>query len=273
LADIEARMSSIEGAFNATFWNGKEYRSPGYGGQTDDRVHALAVLSGLAKPEQYDAIRTVFQTQEHSSPYMEKYVGEALYQMRFEDDALARTKKRFREMTDHPFSTLWEDWRIGGSGGGTINHAWCGGALTLLSQYGAGVAPVTPGYERYHVLPQMGPLTYIKTTVPSVKGNVDVELRNETDGFSMDLVSPEHTVAVVGVPKRSDAALLELRLNDRVIWERGVLQRLPEGVVYLEETEYYMQFTVVPGEWSFTADYQAAVHSTACELNALRAEY
>ena len=273
LPDIEARMFSIEEAFNATFWNGKEYRSPGYEGQTDDRVHALAVLSGLAKPEQYDAIRAVFQTQEHSSPYMEKYVGEALYQMRLPDDALARTKKRFREMVEHPYTTLWEDWRIGGSGGGTINHAWCGGALTLLSQYGAGVAPVTPGYDRYHVLPQMGPLKYIKTTVPSVKGNIDVELRNETDAFSMDLVSPEHTVAVVGVPKRSDAALLKLRLNGESVWSHGVVQGLPEGVAYLDETEHYVQFTVVPGKWSLTAEYQAAALSTAFEVNALRAEY
>lgn len=127
--------------------------------------------------------------------------------MRFEHDAIARTKKRFKEMTDHPYTTLWEDWRIGGSGGGTINHAWCGGALTLLSQYGAGVAPVTPGYATYHVLPQMGPLKTIKTTVPSVKGNIDVELRKEADAFSLKLNSPANTTAIVGIPKRDGVTI------------------------------------------------------------------
>mgnify|MGYP003764824027 CR=1 FL=1 len=106
LEGIESKMRSIEEHFNQTFWNGKEYRSPGYKGQTDDRVHALAVISGLAQTEQYAAIRQVFKTQEHSSPYMEKYVGEALYQMRLEHDAIARTKKRFKEMTNHPYTTL-----------------------------------------------------------------------------------------------------------------------------------------------------------------------
>ena len=260
---IETRMKSIEQHFNQTFWNGKEYRSPGYKGKTDDRVHALAVLSGLAKPEQYDAIREVFRTQEHSSPYMEKYVGEALYQMRFENDAIARTKKRFKTMTDHPFTTLWEDWRIGGSGGGTINHAWCGGALTLLSQYGAGVAPVTPGYGTYHVLPQMGPLKYIKTTVPSVKGDIPLVLHNQADSFTISLVSPKGTKAIVGIPKHSDITISSIKANGKEVWKSGPSTGLrtgkPTGQVkglrYLEETEHYIKFNAQPGSWEFSAAY------------------
>jgi alpha-L-rhamnosidase len=252
--EIEAKMKSIEKNFNNTFWNGKEYRSPGYKGKTDDRVHALAVLSGLAKFEQYDAIRKVFKTQEHSSPYMEKYVGEALYQMRFEDDALARTKKRFKEMTNHHYTTLWEDWRIGGSGGGTINHAWCGGALTLLSQYGAGVAPTTPGYKTYQVLPQMGPLKYIKTTVPSVKGNIDVELRNEADACSINLVSPADTTAIVGIPKRAGSTITRIQANGKNVWEKGKPKTMVKGLTFKEETDHYIKFSVEPGKWSFKAN-------------------
>ena len=126
--------------FNKTFWNGEVYRSPGYEGETDDRCHALAVVCGLAEPEKYDAIRKVLKTEYHASPYMEKYVLEALYIMRFEDDAIQRIKERYEEMVAHSHTTLWEDWRIGGSGGGTINHAWSGGPLTALSQYVAGIA-------------------------------------------------------------------------------------------------------------------------------------
>ena len=59
---ITARMQSIEANFNKTFWTGKEYRSPGYKDETDDRSHALAVISGLAKPEYYPAIREVLHT-------------------------------------------------------------------------------------------------------------------------------------------------------------------------------------------------------------------
>jgi alpha-L-rhamnosidase len=251
VAGIEAKMTRIEQNFNKTFWNGKEYRSPGYNGKTDDRAHALAVVSGLAGLDQYAAIREVFRTQEHSSPYMEKYVGEALYMMRFEGDAIVRTKKRFREMTDHPYTTLWEDWRIGGSGGGTINHAWCGGALTLLSQYGAGVAPVTPGYGTYHVLPQMGPLKRIKTTVPSVKGNIDIEMVNAQDSFTIHLTSPANTVAIVGIPKTSKIAAVEA--NGRLVWSNGKSKKEPRGLKFQEETKLYIKFAVKPGVWAFKA--------------------
>jgi len=255
IADIEARMQSIEQNFNKTFWNGKEYRSPGYKNQTDDRAHALAVLAGLAVPEQYDAIRQVFKTQEYSSPYMEKYVGEALYVMRLEDDAIARTKKRFREMTDHHYTTLWEGWAIGrsGYGGGTINHAWCGGALTLLSQYGAGVAPVTPGYGTYHVLPQMGPLKHIKTTVPSVKGDIDLELRNEPDTFTMDLTSPAGTTAIIGIPKPTGASITSIEANGKTVWENGKPKAAVDGLAFVEDSEHYITFSAQPGHWVLEA--------------------
>ena len=254
LPTIKAKMASIEKNFNKTFWNGKEYRSPGYKGKTDDRAHALAVVSGLAKPDQYAAIRTVFKTQKHSSPYMEKYVGEALYMMRFPNDAIARTKERFKVMTNHHYTTLWEDWKIGGSGGGTINHAWCGGALTLLSQYGAGVAPTTPGYRTYHVLPQMGPLKRIATTVPSVRGDIKLTLRNDRDSFALDITSPADTQATVGIPHGgTEKAVAAIQANGVSVWRNGKSEESLRGLRFLEKDEHYIKFSVEPGTWSFKA--------------------
>jgi alpha-L-rhamnosidase len=250
---IKAKMAGIEKQFNQAFWTGKEYRSPGYKGQTDDRCHALAVVSGLAGPDKYDAIREVFKTSRHSSPYMEKYVGEALYMMRFEDEAIARTKERFKTMTDHRYTTLWEDWRIGGSGGGTINHAWCGGALTLLSQYGAGVAPEKPGYETYHVMPQLGPLKRIKTTVPSVKGDIQVEIADQGSRFSMVLTSPADTMAIVGIPRSADSPIASIEANGTSVWRDGKPDKRAQGLIFLENAEHYITFTATPGTWSLTA--------------------
>lgn len=257
LPAITARMKLIEANFNKTFWTGKEYRSPDYKGATDDRAHALAVVSGLAKPEQYPAILEVFRTQKHSSPYMEKYVGEALYQMRYESDAIERAKNRFKKMVDHEHSTLFEGWGIGkeGFGGGTINHAWSGGMLTLLSQYGAGIAPLTPGYGVYHVLPQMGPLKQIKTVVPSVKGDIKLELHNQADAFTMNLVSPNATEAIVGLPKRAGSTIKRITANGKTIWQDGKAKRLPKGLRFVEETEHYIQFGAQPGSWNFHAEY------------------
>ena len=253
LPEIKAKMARIEKNFNKTFWIGKEYRSPGYSEQTDDRVHALAVVSGLAGPDKYEAIRQVFKTSYHSSPYMEKYVGEALYVMRFENDVITRTKKRFKTMTDHYYTTLWENWEIGGSFGGTINHAWCGGALSLLSQYCAGVAPVKPGYAAYHVLPQMGSLRTIRTTIPSVRGDIKLELLNEEDTFVMNLTSPEDTMAIVGVP-HSALKSISIEANGTSVWRKGKQENELHGLTFLENTADYIKFSVEPGTWSFKAN-------------------
>ena len=173
--------------------------------------------------------------------------------MRFEDDAIHRMKMRYREMVEHPFTTLWEDWRIGGSGGGTINHAWSGGPLTAMSQYAAGVAPEEIGYEFFHVLPQMGPLKSIKTVVPSVKGDIHVDLRKEKSSFKLNLISPAETTAIVGIPRDALEDMASIAVNGKEVWLDGRIAGSCEGVEFVDEDEYYYRFSVKPGTWIFKA--------------------
>ena len=164
-------------------------------------------------------------------------------------------------MTDHPYSTLWEGWGIGnkGYGGGTINHAWCGGALTLLSQYGAGVAPLTPGYGIYQIAPQMGTLlTHIKTNVPSVKGNIHIELKRDAQSLSLDLDSPADTTAIICLPKNStgnEAKITTVLADGKTIWQQGKTQNLPAGLSFIEETKQSLNFSAQPGRHSLRVEY------------------
>lgn len=248
IAAIQANMRSIEANFNGTFWTGSAYRSAEYDGETDDRANALAVVVGLADPPYHDAIREVLQTEYHASPYMEKYVLEALYLMRYEGDALARMKKRYGPMVESHLTTLWEGWDLSNRGW-TVNHAWTGGPLTLLSQYAAGVAPVEPGYETYQVLPQMGALKSVQVCVPSIKGNIEARLRREGDTFRLDLTSPPGTSAVAGIPKPAET----IAANGQAVWQQRPLTHSVDGLAYEGEDEHYYRFTVAPGTWAFTA--------------------
>ena len=65
--------------------------------QTDDRVQALAVISGIADETKYKRILNLFKTQFHASPYMEKYVMEALFVMGEGEYALERTKNALKK--------------------------------------------------------------------------------------------------------------------------------------------------------------------------------
>lgn len=206
------QMRSIEAAFNKTFWQGQEYRSPGHKGVTDDRAQGIAVVAGLADPAYFPAICSVLERSYEASPYMEKYVLEALYLMGAPDQAVARMKKRWGEQIDSPITTLWEGWGIGakGYGGGTYNHAWSGGALTMMSQYAAGIEPVEPAYQTWRVRPQPGPLRQIKCVAPTPHGELSVAIVRGEQGTTVDLVAPAGTAGtfdVSGFPPKSFATV------------------------------------------------------------------
>mgnify|MGYP001791302954 FL=1 len=199
---VVQQMTAFKSAFNQAFWQDSYYRSPDHQGETDDRSQGLAVVAGLADEDKYKAICQVLQREWHASPYMEKYVLEALFQMGYEEYALERMKERFAKMVEHPtITTLWEGWGIGseGYGGGTTNHAWSGGGLTLLSQYVAGVSPTTPGYKTFQVKPQLGYIKQVKAEVPSIRGKITVEIEVAKE-YRLSLEVPEQTVAKVYIP-------------------------------------------------------------------------
>ncbi|MBM4104460.1 MAG: glycoside hydrolase [Planctomycetes bacterium] len=250
-ADIpgyRATMDSIKDNFNKTFWQGDKYRSPGCEGQTDDRANAMAVVAGLADPATYPAIREVLKTQYYASPYMEKYVLESLYLMDAPQEAIARMKERWAEQLDSPISTLLEGWGIGkkGYGGGTYNHAWSGGPLTVLSQYGAGVAPTQPGFRKFAVLPQMADLKEIEAVVPTRYGDIQLKIQ-KAPSFKMELFVPADTVAEVGIPKNVNPSMIQI--NGKTVYRYGKAS----SDSYLGEDMQWIRYSVKEGQWTFEA--------------------
>lgn len=114
----------------------------------DDRANAMAVVSGLADEDMYDEILNVLTTTYGASPYMEKFVEEALCLMSEYDACLTRMLTRYQPMIDDKDSTLWELWE---KDAGTINHGWTGGSLTVLSKYFGGISPESAGYGSYSI--------------------------------------------------------------------------------------------------------------------------
>lgn len=195
----EKIRESIYKAFN-TFWNGYAYRHTTYQLATDDRVQALAVVSGLADSSKYDAVYEFFKAYEHASPYMEKYVLEALVRMGHGDYALERFKKRFRMMTDDPdHDTLHEGWDPNVMGGGSFNHAWSGGMLNVTAEYICSVRPVEAGWTRFEVCPYPV-INACDIEIPTVKGKVKSAYVDSNDSFTLELTVPKGTEALVKLP-------------------------------------------------------------------------
>jgi hypothetical protein len=251
--EYHTKMQSIKKNFNQIFWNGNEYRSPQYTGQTDDRANALALIAGISDPDQWPKILQVLNQQLHASPYMEKYVLEAFFLMHDTQEGLDRMKKRYEPMVESDITTLWEVWNQQEWGGCSLNHGWSGGPLMLLSQYVAGIAPEKAGFESYHVFPQMGHLKSIEAAVPTVKGLIKVTLKRNEKEFSLSLHSPSQTTALVGIPKDAIKDITLIQANGQTIWQQGMETKSIEGLKFQNQDEYYYKFIAAPGQWHFTA--------------------
>jgi len=232
---------------------------PGYAGKTDDRGHGLALLYGLAGPDQWPAIKTVLTTSFEASPYMEKFILESLFRTGDTEAALTRLKKRYQTMVESELSTLWEGWGMGpgwgigpeGYGGGSYNHGWSGGPLTLLGEYVAGISPATPGFATYQVKPQPGPLRRVRAGVDTVRGRIEVGIDRDESAFRLRLVSPPDTLATVVLPVGAS-----VECNGRPVWPTTGKENSLHGVKCQGEDAGHVRFTVPAGIWEFISSRQ-----------------
>ncbi len=193
----DERWTSLSRAVQS-HWTGSAYKSSEHTGPPDGRAQALMVLSGMAPASHEPALISLLAEEKECSPYFEKYVLEALYRLDQPDIAIDRMRSRYREMIESPLTTLWEGWSLNDAkwGGGTYNHAWSGGPLSLLSGYALGVQPVSPGYDTIHIRPQLGPLRRASGSLQSPHGEITISIHQSDDGLQVtyDVPSTIHVI-------------------------------------------------------------------------------
>ena len=252
---MDAKLNSMKKNFDRVFWNEDGYRS---GTILDERANAMAVCSGLADSSKYGVITKLIGGLEgNSGPYFERWIMEALCIMGKPENALLRMANRYRGQIDATFTTLWEymergfDIKTGTDCSNylTLNHAW-NAPNTILSKFIAGVAPETPGWAIYHVLPQEAFLTSIDTTVQTLQGQVAVSIKKSASQFNLSVTSPSNTTAIVGIPKNSFTKLDSIMVNGSAIWKGSYVGNV-EGISFNAEDSKYVTFKVKPGTWKF----------------------
>ena len=237
--DITDKMNKIKAGYES-LWTEKGYKSKDVS-KPDDRANALAVISGLAEEDKYGIITSVLTETENSSPYMEYYVLEALCQMGKFELAKSRMKQRYEDMIAEDYSTLWEKWD---KLGGTMNHAWSGGPLVIMSKYFAGIRPLKAGYSEYIIKPEMTEADTIKCVVPSVRGYISVTETKTDSSFKLDAYLPKGATAFIYIPY-SDGQTL--KLNGQVIYENNHFTDT-DGIDFVDANNGYAVFKVTPSE-------------------------
>ncbi|HEV2319556.1 MAG TPA: alpha-L-rhamnosidase C-terminal domain-containing protein [Verrucomicrobiae bacterium] len=186
-ASYLSRAQGIRNQFNASFWTEYGYRSPTNTTFTDERGNAMAVLAGLSNPSQAPVLRSVLMTNQNCSPYMEKYVEEALFKLGYPDDALARMRSRYSAMVTNSVSTLWELFPATGG----FNHGWSTGPLGLLDEDVTGITPTSPGFATFTVRPALGTtLNYANANVPSPYGMISISAARDGSNYRLSVRVP-----------------------------------------------------------------------------------
>ena len=190
--NYDAKALRVKDGYNRC-WTGTAYHSfENKDTLDDDRVQALAVISGIASADKYEAINEVFHKQWHASAYMERYVMEAIIIMGHTDYAFNRMKKRYERMVnDTTSSTLFEDWVKGGAGGGSTNHAWSGGPQTVIAQYILGIRPTVAGWKEVAIHPAVSPLHEAAITIPTVNGTLSYSFKHDGTNYRATVTVPE----------------------------------------------------------------------------------
>ncbi|WP_372772743.1 alpha-L-rhamnosidase C-terminal domain-containing protein [Mangrovibacterium sp.] len=243
-----SRINSIKANYDKVFWKDGFYSSNEK--FKDDRANALAITSGLAKPENYEAIVTnVLVPNKYGSPHFEWVAEEALFMAGRPDLSLARMKEMYESQVNSNLTTLYEMFPKGGS----YNHAW-NGSNTILSKYVAGVRPTKVAWSEYEIMPTLLHFKHLKKTIPTVKGNIDLSIESSDDTYHLQLYSPDEATAVVGIPK-NNKEIVTVKVNNRLVWENGKKKDSLNGLVLGGEDASYLTLKLGAGEWDVTATY------------------
>lgn len=252
----DLQMKKLFTAFNREFWNGSAYSSKAYTFSADDRGNGLAVVAGLVNQAQWEKIRTVLDTTFHAGPYLEKYIMEAYFIMGDATEGIKRMEKRYDPMIKSPISTLWEGWAVGSGtyGGGSYNHGWSGGPLTLMSQYIGGLSPGKPGYQDIRVFPQPGDLKWVELGSDTKAGFVKIKFSNNNSEFNLKIEAKKGGGMIVGIPVFNKPYKLITANGKRVLLNDKPISRI--GIEYKGKVNNFYVFEVPAANWKFRALFE-----------------
>jgi hypothetical protein len=137
------------------------------------------------------------------SVYAAQYLMEAMFDNGAERDALemmtADGDRSWKHMVNSGTTITWEAWDQKYKPNQDWNHAWGAAPANLLSTYVLGVRPAVPGWKTARISPRTGDLAFAKGKVPTPRGPVLIDWKNE-GGFVLSLELPDGMGAQVDVP-------------------------------------------------------------------------
>ncbi len=139
------------------------------------------------------------------SVYGAQYLLDALYESGEAQYALdlmtARHDRSWPHMIYNVGTTVTlEAWDIKYKKNLDWNHAWGAAPANIIPRHLVGVQPLKPGFEEIRIKPQIADLEYVKATVPTIRGAVNVSIEQRESSYRLNVIIPGNSSARVYLP-------------------------------------------------------------------------
>lgn len=204
--EYAARVAKTRVLFNEKFFDSKLgiYRDGADTPHTSLHANLFPLAFGLIPPERRPAVAGwLVKRGMKCSVYPAQYLMDALFENGRGADALdlmlAPGDRSWRHMVESGTTISWEAWDQKYKPNQDWNHAWGAAPANLLPRHVLGVRALAPGWSRAVVAPTPGKLKFAAGKVPTPRGPVKVDWKNE-GAFKVDLDVPAGIQAKVELP-------------------------------------------------------------------------
>lgn len=84
------------------------------------------------------------------------------------------------------------------------NHAWGAAPANIIPRKLMGVEPLLPGFDKVRIKPQIASLSWAKAVIPTVKGEIKLEIEKRKGEYNMKVIIPPNMEGEVYLPLLSE---------------------------------------------------------------------
>lgn len=223
-ADIyREKAATLFNIFNDTLFNTDTGLYVDGVGSDHSSAHAniLPLAVGLVSPERKARLVEHIRSKGMAvSVYFAQYLMDALYLNDESDLALSlltsKEKRSWYNMLRLGSTITLEAWDDEFKRNQDWNHAWGAVPGNIVGRFILGVRPLSPGFKRLIIAPQLSTLAYVSGKVPTIAGPVYVSAQQiEPEILGLDIVVPNNTEAKIRLPIPRGKKITSVLLNDR----------------------------------------------------------
>lgn len=222
--DLSQLAERLKSAIETRYWSDEheclvDSRSPGHEGVTQ-ATNGLALFLDMVRPSRRAALKEVLSCRSKAPPVragnLAHTMVEALVHRDQPQEALDRIREYWGGMLDRGATQYWEVFDPESPEGAmpqrlwSLSHAFCAGPAYALPAYFGGIRPLKPGFESVIIRPKLADLSWLKATVPTPRGQIQVRCHAVSGSDGSRYVE-------CGIPENVEATVvLETRTRD--IW-------------------------------------------------------